>query len=169
MERIIIIGGNGSGKTTLARAMAQRLGLPLTHLDQLYWQGDWQPAPAAQFDRLLAEAMARPAWIIDGNIKRTLPLRLQRCDTAIWLDFPTWRCLLGALRRLLRTLGRSRPDMGGCCVERLDRRSLAFLGSVCRFRRRNRADFARMLAAAPQVHLIRLTNPRQVRAFLAGL
>lgn len=169
MQRILIIGGNGSGKTTLARTLAACLGLPLVHLDQLYWRDGWQPAPQAEFDCLLNAAMARPAWIIDGNNKRTLPRRFNCCDTVIWLDFPTWRCVLGVLRRLLHAHGQSRPDMGGRCVERFDRRSLDFVRTVCRFRRKNQADFECLLAAAPNVRLVRLKNPRQVRAFLRQL
>ena len=38
----MIIGCGGCGKTTLARKLAQRLNLPLIHLDRLYWCGNWQ-------------------------------------------------------------------------------------------------------------------------------
>ena len=37
MERILIIGGNGCGKTTLSNKLANKLSLPLIHLDALYW------------------------------------------------------------------------------------------------------------------------------------
>lgn len=45
MEKILIIGGNGCGKTTLACQLAERLSLPLVHLDALYWGDNWQPVP----------------------------------------------------------------------------------------------------------------------------
>ena len=41
MQRILIIGNAGSGKTTFARLLAQKLALPLVHLDRIYWYGNW--------------------------------------------------------------------------------------------------------------------------------
>ena len=58
MQRVLVIGGNGCGKTTLAVQLAQKLGLPLTHLDRLYWQDNWQPVPNAVFDARLEEVLA---------------------------------------------------------------------------------------------------------------
>jgi adenylate kinase family enzyme len=37
MERVIIIGCGGSGKSTLARQLGERTGLPVVHLDKLFW------------------------------------------------------------------------------------------------------------------------------------
>ena len=34
-------------------------------------------------------------WIIDGNYASTMELRLQACDTVIFLDYPTQVCLDG--------------------------------------------------------------------------
>ena len=41
MERILIIGCSGSGKSRLARQLGQKLGLPVVHLDQLWWKENW--------------------------------------------------------------------------------------------------------------------------------
>ena len=65
MRRVAIIGGNGSGKTTFARQLAQRNGLPLVHLDRLYWAEEWKPRAADEFDRLLAAELEKTMWIID--------------------------------------------------------------------------------------------------------
>ena len=37
MERIMIIGCGGSGKSTLARVLGEKTGLPVVHLDQIWW------------------------------------------------------------------------------------------------------------------------------------
>lgn len=77
MERILIIGGNGCGKTTLAQKLARKLELPLIHLDVLYWRDNWKNAPKDEFDELLMEELSKPKWIIDGNMNRSIPLRLK--------------------------------------------------------------------------------------------
>lgn len=55
----------------------------------------------------LHEIMSTSQWIIDGNYKRTLPLRLKQADTVFLLDLPLDVCIEGATRRL----GSYRPDM----------------------------------------------------------
>ena len=52
---VAIDGPSGAGKTTLADALAERLGCPVVHLDELYpgWSG-----LAAGIDRLDAEVLA---------------------------------------------------------------------------------------------------------------
>lgn len=38
MKRTVIIGNSGSGKTFLARALAAGSGIPVIHLDEIFWQ-----------------------------------------------------------------------------------------------------------------------------------
>ena len=166
MQRVLVIGGNGCGKTTLAVQLAQKLGLPLTHLDRLYWQDNWQPVPNAVFDARLEEVLATPRWVLDGNILRTLPRRLACADTVVYMHFSSLRCMAGALKRQLQWYGRSRPDMGVFCPERLD---MAFLKSVWCFNKKNGPRIAAALAAAPGVRVVELKNRRQARAFLEKL
>ena len=40
MQKVMVIGCPGSGKSTFSRALSQITGLPLTHLDMLYWNAD---------------------------------------------------------------------------------------------------------------------------------
>lgn len=41
MQRVLIVGSPGAGKSTLAKKLAARTGLPLIHLDDLYWNPGW--------------------------------------------------------------------------------------------------------------------------------
>ena len=92
MKRIIVIGCPGSGKTTLSKALAEKLSLPLIHLDKIQWQGNWECIRREEFDNILIDEMKKPQWIIDGNYNRTIPMRLKHCDTVIYLDYPTHIC-----------------------------------------------------------------------------
>lgn len=166
MRRILVIGSPGAGKTTFSLALAERLSLPVVHLDRLFWRDGWQNVSREEFDRQLADAMAGPAWIIDGNYSRTLPVRLAAADTVILLDYPTVTCLCGVLTRVRRNRGKSRPDMGGNCPERLDPE---FLRYVRRFRREQRPKLQSLLAEVPDKHVHVFKSRRAAEKFLQTL
>lgn len=103
----MVIGCSGAGKSTFARRLRDITGLPLYYLDRLWHKADRTHITREEFDRVLAEWLARPAWIIDGDYSRTLPQRLEACDTVFFLDFPLEVCLAGVENRR----GAQRPDM----------------------------------------------------------
>ena len=166
MERILIIGCSGAGKSTLARQLGEKTGLPVIHLDALFWKPGWVESSREEFDaRLLAE-LEKPAWILDGNYARTLPVRLEKCDTVIYLDFSRLACIWGVLKRVITTYGTVRPDMAEGCPERFD---WEFLKWVWNFQARNREKMQAQLRQVPPENLIVLGNRRAVKKFLAGL
>lgn len=166
MERIMIIGGNGSGKTTFSSQLAQILQLPLVHLDNLYWTGQWEHVSNEEFDDLLRAELEKPQWILDGNYNRTVPVRLDYCDTVIYFDFSTAACLRGVVRRIVRNYGKSRPDMGGDCPEHFD---LSFLKNVCNFNKTVRKRYYEYLNHTDGVQVIILRNRRAVKRYLVRL
>ena len=107
MQKVLVIGCPGAGKSTFARALRDATGLPLCYLDMLWHKPDRTNVTPEAFDRALAEWLARQAWIIDGDYSRTLPQRLEACDTVFFLDFPLEVCLAGVENRR----GAQRPDM----------------------------------------------------------
>ncbi len=88
MKRILIIGNAGSGKTTFAKKLSEKTGLPLVHLDKIYWTGNWEHLERDKFDDILQKELEKSEWIIDGNFNRTLPHRLKYCDTVFYFDIP---------------------------------------------------------------------------------
>lgn len=166
MERILIIGCSGSGKSTLARALKEKLGLPVIHLDQLGWQAGWEMTAKEEFDRKLQIAVDMDRWIIDGNYNRTIPMRLKRCDTIIYLDFNRWECLFGVLQRVIGSYGKVRPDMADGCPERFD---WSFLKWVWNFNKTNRVRNYTYLAQAQHAEHIVLKSRKEVKAFLEAL
>ena len=165
MRRVLVLGCPGAGKSTLARRVARITGLPVIHLDRYYWRPGWQEPDRGAWERVVAELTRRPQWVMDGNYGGTLPARLAAADAAILLDFPTWRCLLRVLRRVLGSHGRTRIDMAPGCAERFD---IAFLIYVCRYRRRHRPAHLAALAQFSGL-LVTLRRPAEVAAYVAAL
>ena len=165
----MVIGGNGCGKTTFSRQLAEKLKLPLVHLDKLYWTEDWKPVADEVFDRLLLLEVMKPKWIIDGNISRTIPFRLKYCDTVIYMDFSPIRCVWGSFKRVVTNYGKSRPDVGGYGTEKLDRKKLSFIKSTWYFNKNNRKKYYDMLDNCGNVRVIVLHSRRQVTDFLNSL
>ena len=166
MERILIIGCGGAGKSTLARQLGEKLDLPVIHLDKLWWKPGWVESTREEFDEKLALELEKPRWIIDGNFDRTMPQRMARCDTVIYLDFPRVACLMGVLKRVMTTCGKVRPDMAEGCPERLD---LDFLKWVWYYNPNKRENNYRLLNEAEGIETIVLRNRRMVKRFLRSL
>lgn len=107
MKRVLVIGCPGAGKSTFVRRLRDVTGQPLYYLDMMWHKPDRTTVTREQFDARLQSILKRDAWIIDGNYARTLPQRLEYCDTVFFLDFPTDICVAGAEQRI----GVKREDM----------------------------------------------------------
>jgi adenylate kinase family enzyme len=166
MKRVIIIGCGGAGKSTLARQLGEKSGLPVVHLDKIYWKPGWVKMPVDAFNDLLDKEIEKEYWIMDGNFNRTLPKRLERCDTVIYLDFSRMTCLMGVVKRILTTYGTVRPDMGAGCPERVD---LEFLKWVWNFNKNKREEYYRLLKETTHAQVLIFKNRRAVKKFLKNL
>jgi adenylate kinase family enzyme len=164
MDRIAIIGCGGSGKTVLARRLADHLGLQATNLDALYYDDGWNPTPPEKFAALQHELVAADRWLIEGNYASSLPIRLARADTVIFLDLPARTCLWGIAQRRWRYRGGQHTD--GV----YDRITWSFIKYVLGYRRSMRPRVTSLLAEHGQhARFIRLTSRRQANRFLLRL
>lgn len=107
MNKVIIIGCPGSGKSTFSKALHEKTGLPLYHLDMLYWNSDRTTVSKELFRERLQKVIEENQWIIDGNYSSTIELRLKECDTVFFLDYPLQVCIDGVRERK----GKVRTDM----------------------------------------------------------
>lgn len=127
-RRIVVIGSSGAGKSTFARRLGAVTGLPVTHIDQLFWQPGWVPTPTPLYLERLSAVVAQDRWIIEGVNASTLDLRLPRTDLLIWLQRSRLACLWRIGRRVVSSWGTVRPDMCPGCPEQLpDREFLAYI------------------------------------------
>ncbi len=100
MKKVIVIGCPGSGKTTFAKRLAEATGMPLYHLDAIWHKPDKTHISREKFDEVQEDIFATEEWIIDGNYRRTVEMRVKACDTVILFDLPTEVCLEGAMARV---------------------------------------------------------------------
>lgn len=168
MRRVVILGNSGTGKSTFARKLGERLGLPVIHLDVLYYGPAWAAGDPAAFRARVAQATTEAAWIVDGAFLALVgDLTLSKADLVIWLEQPRWLALSRALWRCLDPRGFGRPDLPSGCR---DTPSREMLGDIWRFEQVGRRDLERHLARlAPTTPVRRLKSDAEIAAFLAGL
>lgn len=103
MQRIVVFGASGSGKTTLGRWLGERLYLPFSDLDDVYWRPGWIESPTAEFRAAVDRITAGEHWVVAGNYSEVRDLLWPRADTLVWLDLPLaqvlWRTTVRASRQ----------------------------------------------------------------------
>ncbi|MEM8557749.1 MAG: DNA topology modulation protein [Bacteroidota bacterium] len=167
MRRVLVIGSGGAGKSTVATEMGERLGLPVVHLDRLYWQPGWVETPKAEWKSVVQQLLQRETWVMDGNYGGTLDARLAAADTVVFLDLPRWLCLWRVVKRRLQYRGRTRPDMTDGCPERL---TGEFIHWVWTYRAERRPQILQKLHAVKHdKQVVILQSRQQVGRFLSTL
>ncbi|QBB72527.1 DNA topology modulation protein [Pseudolysobacter antarcticus] len=167
MQRFLVIGSGGAGKSTFAMRLAERTGLPLIHLDALYWRAGWIEPAKAEWAARVEQLVTAERWIMDGNFGGTLERRFAACDTVIFLDLSRWLCLWRVLIRRVRYRGQVRPAMAAGCHERL---SLRFIGWILGYPQKHRPMILQRLAEMrAEQRVIVLRTPREVANFLESV
>lgn len=167
MKRVVVLGSGGAGKSEVSRALAGRTGLPVVHLDHLFWRPRWTPAPRDEAARALAAAIAGDRWILDGNFLDAGDDRFDRADTVVFLDLPRAACLSRVLKRLVRDRRRDRVDLPAGCREGFDP---ALLRWIWRYPREDRPRVLVLLEElGGRVTVHRLRSAAEVRRYLEGI
>ena len=160
MKKVIVIGCPGSGKSTVSRALHNKTGIPLYHLDMMYWNADKTTVEKNVFLERLSAVLEQDEWIIDGNYGSTMELRMAACDTVIFLDYPLDICLDGIRERR----GKPRSDMPWIETEE-DAEFIEFIKS---YNEQQKPKVLELLEKYSDKNIVILGSREQADAFLNG-
>lgn len=172
LSRVLVLGPPGSGKSTFARQLGAHLGLPVVHLDTLFWKPGWVESPDDEFIAKVSKAVEQDVWVIDGNYTRAgLVERVHRADVVVFLDLPRRLCLYRIVKRHFMYRKRSRPDLTEGCPERFDSEFFReFIPFAWRWHGLSRERKLEMLAAHPRPDSVRIVRSRRdARRLLSSL
>ena len=159
----MVIGCPGSGKSTFSRALHKITNIPLFHLDMMYWNSDRTTVEKAVFRKRLSDAIQQNEWIIDGNYGSTIELRLQACDTVIFLDYPLEICIDGIRERR----GKARSDMPW--IENEDEEDAEFIEFIKSYNSQSRPQIMELLKLYSDKNIFIFNNRKEADEFLANL
>ena len=160
-NRVIVLGSAGSGKSTLAKELHRRTGLPLFHLDNIWWKADRTHITREEFDERLNGILQGDRWIVDGDYSRTYEPRFRACDTVIFLDFPVEDCMNGIQDRV----GKARTDIPWVESE-LDPE---LVDLVVRYPEERRPAVYGLIEKYPEKKVLIFKNREEVREWLSGI
>lgn len=163
MKKIMVIGCPGSGKSTFSRVLHEIRGLPVCHLDMLFWNADRTIVPKEIFRKRLTEVIAQDSWIIDGNHGSTMELRIQACDAVVFLDYPLDVCMDGIMERR----GKERPDIPW--IEPVDDVDEEFIEFVKNYNSESRPAVMALLEKYPDREIFIFKSRDEADAFLKEL
>ena len=160
MKKVIVIGCPGSGKSTFARALHNKTGIPLYHLDMMYWNADKTTVEKSVFLERLSDVLEKDEWIIDGNYGSTMELRMAACDTVIFLDYPLDVCLDGIRERR----GKPRSDMPWIETEE----DAEFIEFIKNYEEQQKPKVLELLEKYSYKNVIVFKSREQAESFLYG-
>lgn len=98
-KKIIVIGCSGAGKSTFSRRLHEITKIDLYNLDTLYWKRDGSHIQRSELIEKQERIIGGDKWIIDGNFRNTLEMRIRNADLIFFFDLPTEVCINGAVTR----------------------------------------------------------------------
>lgn len=167
MKKIIIVGSGGVGKSTFARRLSEKTGIEVIHLDQLYWKPNWVETPKDEWQQIVKEIIKGDGWILDGNFGGTMEMRIEACDTVIFLEMPRIVCVYRILKRVAKYRNKTRPDMANDCNEKFD---IKFFGWIWNFEQTTKPRIEKLLNKFQnEKTIVRLKSKREVEKFFVNL
>lgn len=163
MKKVMVIGCPGSGKSTFSKKLQKATGLPLFHLDMIYWNADRTVVESTIFTEKLQDIMSQALWIIDGNYHSTIEVRLQACDTVFFLDYPVEVCLEGVQSRK----GKARTDLPW--IEPIDEEDEGFITFINNYKDVNRPLVMDLLNTYTDKNIIIFKNRHEANQYIEAI
>lgn len=145
-NKIMVFGLPGSGKSTFATKLAEYLDLPIYHLDKHFYIENWIERDYQEFLDIQQSFVNQSRWVIDGNAMKSLEMRFQKADVAIYFRYPIILCLWRMIKRVFHTNWHI-PDLAEGCTKSVRFRLIKYM---FRFHRRY----------SPKVDALRQTYPQ---------
>ena len=162
MNKIIVIGCPGSGKSTFSKELHNRTGIPLFHLDMMFWNADKTTVEKSVFRKRLLNILKLDKWIIDGNYQSTMESRLRECDTVFFLDYSLDTCLEGVRSRR----GKARTDMPW--IEKENEEDTEFIEFIKNYRLESRPIVLALLRQYEHKKIYIFKERSEAEEFLIG-
>jgi adenylate kinase family enzyme len=101
MRKIAVVGPVGAGKSHLASELGKLLGIPVLHLDALFWGPGWVATPPGEWEARQRNMLAAGSWVVEAQFDDVLPDWFREADTVVFVDASPLRCLWRVARRRL--------------------------------------------------------------------
>ena len=174
-KRILVLGSPGSGKSIFSKKLSAFIGLPLYHMDDLYWEKCWRRPDPNKFLSILSTVIESEYWMLDGNYVSSLELRLQRADAVVFLDISTYQCLISVLLRSLHRFIGDRATLPAQIRDDVTYTpklsfNFSFIKKVITFKHNIHPDMFRMFSqVTPRVHITIFHSRHDAHHFLDNL
>lgn len=162
-KRIIILGCAGSGKSTLSKQLGEALNLNIAHLDKIYYLPNWKERDHEEFKKMQEEIVQEDKWIIDGNFRDTLDIRLNRCDLIIYLDLNRFVSLHNAHKRYKMYKDKQRDSLAEGCLDKFDK---SFRKWILNFKKNSKPIIMKKISEYPEKDILIFKTRRSLDKYL---
>jgi adenylate kinase family enzyme len=128
----------------------------------MFWNSDQTTVEKSVFHQRLEKTLEKSQWILDGNYASTMELRMQACDTVVFLDYPLEVCLDGIEQRK----GKPRSDMPWVEPNKPDEEFIEFIKN---YHSQSRPKVLQLLTKYAHKNIFVFENRRDADVFLTRM